>query len=208
MKLDEVTISKFSEYTDDEVKNAINQFKNNGKPIIQVEGGKFTLIKNKDWYGIQRNSDKNILGWASIEDAGKYFKIKMFYILPKYRKRSAAAVILFWAIKEMINKPLLLDDVISYGTNDLLTNLSKKKKQGITPRYINKKTGEDTNDKSFFDKDPNNFNVILEQVSASGTMATGLVGWPIPGQNQKNLLSYKNGQCFTWFDHVHDVLEG
>lgn len=179
---------------------------NNGKVIVNVEGGKFTLIKFKEWYGIQRNSDKKILGWAAVEDGQEYFKIKMFYILPQYRKRSAAAVILFWAIKEMVNKPLMLDNVISHDTDSLLTTLSKKKRQGITPKYINKTTGESTSDKQIFDKDPNNFNIILERVSDK--IASGLIGWPLPGQNQKDLLSYSNSQCFTWFEHVHHILKG
>jgi len=208
VKLDEATISKFPEQSEKEIQNAIEEFEVNGKPIVQVEGGKFTLMKAGKWFGLKRNSDDKILGWASPQDIGKYFTIEMFYVLPQYRKRSAAAVVLFWAIKEMMDKPLLLNNVISHDTDRLLTTLSKKKKQGITPRYINKKTGENTNDKSTFDKDHENFDVVLEHVSGSGEIAKGLVGWPWPGQDCDNLLSYKNGQCFTWFDHVHDILEG
>ena len=106
----------------------MDNFINNGNDVVKLEGGKFTLIQADNWYAIRRNSDSSILGWASVEENTDHFNIGMYYILPKYRAKSAAAVVLFNAIKGLMKKPLVLDSIISQHTDKLLTALSRRSK--------------------------------------------------------------------------------
>lgn len=156
------------EYDKKLLKSSQENFLKNGKEITKAEGGKYSILSLDDYYGLKRNNDNIILGWIKFTDRilfdKKYLNLDGIFLLPEFRKTSALSIFLN-AIKEVIDKPILIDDTIFDDGVKLLKSLQRRELFSI--HSINKKTGKITD---YNEKKINNLNNAFIIENKSGTL--------------------------------------
>jgi hypothetical protein len=111
------------------------------KKIKQIAKQYYIWVSDNGWYFLSKGdeltggikfSNKLIVGNA-------YKHVEVIYILPEYRKTSAAHWLIY-GIKEIIALPIIADGAIFTGGQELITALIKHKASRVSS--INTKTGE------------------------------------------------------------------
>lgn len=177
------------EYDKKSIKTSQENFLKNGKEITKAEGGKYSILSLEDYYGLKRNTDNSILGWIKFTNRTlfnkKYLNLDGIFLVPEFRKTVALSIFLN-AIKEIIDKPILIDDAIFDDGVNLLKTLVRRELFSIST--INKKTGKisDYNEKKI-----DNLNNAFIIENKSGTLFKDEI---LPGD--KNVHRF----YFTLFD--------
>jgi hypothetical protein len=111
------------------------------KKIKQVAKNYFIWVGDNGWYFLSKG-DTLVGGIKFVNKliAGDVYKhVEVIYILPEYRKTSAAYWLVY-AIKEIIAVPIIADGAIFTGGQELIASLIKHKASRVSA--INTKTGE------------------------------------------------------------------
>lgn len=136
-----LTKSPFPEFNEDQINQAINYMKS-GKEVGLIENDNYKLIVKDDFYALQNTNDI-IFGWIKLTNVNiydiTYSKVDIIYILSKYRK-SKVLFLLIHAIRELIKRPIIIDDVIFNDGKDLILSLIKRPDRFKTS-IIDKSTG-------------------------------------------------------------------
>lgn len=141
-----IPVGRHPEYDEIQVQRAIEWIKTNSK-IIPIEGSKFNIVHKEGSYALQRAHDGEILGWVlfdpKIKVHGKVVNpLVNIQILPRYRK-TIAALMLINGIRQIIDDPVYIDNVVFTGGQEFLNSLAKR--PDITNVFaINKNTGDMT----------------------------------------------------------------
>ena len=77
------------------------------KEYIKEMGCQFYSNENMIWY-VLYNDITDVIGFASIEDKGKYYLLDNVYVIQKYRQKGNAKKILKQLLKENNDKPIKL----------------------------------------------------------------------------------------------------
>jgi hypothetical protein len=121
----------FPDYSPEIIARTVKGLLDGAQLITKLEGGKIFLYKNYDYYFLQK--EHNILGFLRIDDQGKEYELKLIYVLPEFRKKSVA-VLLVYAVKEVINKPLIIKYAVFNGGEKLIDMLYQHKRYPIRYR--------------------------------------------------------------------------
>lgn len=184
---------KFEEYGKEIVSDSQKYF-SDATEITKLEGGKFSLVKKDEFYGLYKGDV--LVGWVKITPRSMfrvvYSHIDVVYILPEFRKGKVVPIFLY-ALKEILDKPIMVDGAIFDDGEKLIDAIHKRK---LYPVYnINKKTGDKTeykpgtidydNEKSFF---------VIESVTKDGLYVDNIT----PGNSKYKVY-------FSRFEDLHDV---
>jgi hypothetical protein len=160
----------FNEYSDEQIQKAISWLAT-GKELTKLENGKWSIIKNDDFYGIKKGEE--IRGWVCLKPENEYLHLVILYILPEFRNSNALSILMF-GIKSFLEKPILISqkDPISKDGWKLFKSVLSKNIMGAKTLHNNilsdYKDGDELSRENA---------IILE----AGSKATIIV-WPLPGQ--------------------------
>lgn len=147
-------IKAFPELSDDQIKWNLDSLED-AEFVEKIEID-YELIKNKDnKYALRK--DGVIMGFAATKIVKffnkSYIKVEMIYTIPKYRSQQIGKILMH-GIKEVVELPLICDDVVSDGGFKLMASMIKlpsifrmtsmNLKNGDIRDF---KTGDESNDK-------------------------------------------------------------
>jgi hypothetical protein len=160
----------FREYSDAQI-NASIKWLSNGTELTKLENGKWSIIKNDDWYGIKKGND--IRGWICLKPQGEYLHLVILYILPEFRNSNALSILIF-GLKSFLEKPIIISnrDALSKDGWKLLKSVLSRDMMGAYTLYNNIKTKYKVGDELTI-----NNAIILEAGCKSS-----IIVHPLPGQ--------------------------
>lgn len=189
------TGTKFPDYNEDQLKNAVEALAG-AKELTKCEDGKFCVIESTHgFYALKRIHDSRILGWVQLQDMTfhnkEYKHINIIYTIPEFRK-AGVAFLLLHALKEILHKPLLMDNAVFNDGEAFVNSLLQRKVFSI--KTLNKQTG-DTKEYQPGDiplHDNTVSAIIIENIK------DGLYGQYLPGSDVKTY--------FSRFSDLHEQL--
>jgi hypothetical protein len=191
-----VPVGTHPEYTDDQVKDAVEWLLDGGTST-PIEGSKFNIVQRDDTFGLQRESDKSVLGWVILGRKRKLFgqevrPIANIQVLPQYRN-TVAVLMLLNGIRALVKEPIYVDDVVFAGGQKLISAISRRPNIGSV-YTIDKRTGEK---RTYRDGDltlADDTAILIERVD------TPLSGMSIlPGGSQSEVI-------YSFFEEFHQEL--
>lgn len=130
------------------------------EPVKQIRDNAW-IYKNNNRYILVKDPN-TVLGYlqlsAKVIAEVEYLHLDLIYILPRYRKTSAAYWLIY-AVKELVDRPVIADGAIFADGVDLITAIRKHRVFSVSK--LNIKTGEKSKlDEPIYDAD---FCYIFEQ---------------------------------------------
>ncbi len=198
MKLSEVFKSlNFPEPSTQDIQTSLESLKD-GKVLNQLEGGKFALLQQDNYYALLRNHDSQIMCWAELVPySGKIsgLELKMIYVLPQFRNTIATTILVF-SVKQYLNQPIIVDGPVSTQGQQLLKAITKRTKHFVV-NYANATTGEKQPYQDGmlepYDKD---HIIVVEQ---QGQVSSNLHEYVMPGGHIHRFV-------LSFFEDDHDSL--
>lgn len=184
LKLNEmpIKIKAFPSYSDEQLETAVKFF-DDARVIEKIEID-YKLLEKQTQYALR--TDGQIVGFATTEIINyfktDYLKIKMIYVFEQFRNKKIG-LILVHGIKEVVNLPLICDDVISDDGLNLLISISKNKSVfGI--KSLDKQTGVISTYKNNDERDMNV--ALIVENKTTGLFREGL----LPGSSDRIYLKF------------------
>jgi hypothetical protein len=179
------------EYNTDQISQA-SEWLLQGDIVATLENDKFHIIRRNHSYGLVRIDTGTLIGWvifdAPIDVNGTdMYPLVNIQILPQYRNTSAI-LILVNAARDLLDKPVYVDDPVFVGGQKLLISLQRHGLANV--KTVDKKTGNITPYKAGDLTYADDVALVLEQTTH------GLYGSYLPGHPEvKTQITYFGDLC-------------